>query len=115
MAAEQGYNRQLHMFLISAKYDMDMGNGRAEEKLLAAAEAGFAEAQCALGNLLYFGKTGRKDYNQAVYWYEKAVEQNHAEACYRLGGCYEYGMGVEKDIDKANELYAKASQLGYRH
>ena len=33
----------------------------------------------------------RKDYVEAVKWYRKAAEHNHADAQVRLGFCYEKG------------------------
>lgn len=44
-----------------------------------------------------------------VEYYQKATEQNDAEAQYYLGSCYENGQGTEIDIEEANEWYAKAA------
>ncbi len=38
-----------------------------------------------------------KDYVEAVKWYRKAAEQNHAVAQVNLGVCYANGNGVVKD------------------
>ena len=43
-----------------------------------AAENGDAEAQNELGVCYYYGRRGvEKDYQQAVYWYQKAAEQGY--------------------------------------
>ncbi len=47
------------------------------------------------------------------YWYKKAVEQNHAEACNNLAHLYETGEGCKKNIKLALRLYKKSANLGY--
>src|SRR6185312_572564 len=44
--------------------------------------------------------------------YHRAAEQGHDSTQYNLGVCYEYGTGVEKDEQKAVELYKKAAEQG---
>ena len=51
-----------------------------------------------------------KDYVEAVKWYRKAAEQNHAEAQYNLGICYAGGQGVEKDYVEAVKWFRKAAE-----
>jgi TPR repeat protein len=43
-----------------------------------------------------------------VEWFEKAGEQGLAGSQTTLAMMYEEGNGVEKDIEKANELYRAA-------
>jgi hypothetical protein len=50
-----------------------------------------------------------KDLKQAIFWYEKAVEQNYAQAQNNLGACYHYGRGVEQDEDHAMQLLQAAA------
>ena len=52
----------------------------AEDKYLAAAEKGDAQAQYNLGWCYVNGDGVAKDLKQAVYWYRKAADQGHAEA-----------------------------------
>ena len=51
-----------------------------------------------------------KDYAEAVKWYRRAAEGNHALAQRSLGICYEGGQGVEKDCVEAVKWYRKAAQ-----
>ena len=53
-----------------------------------------------------------KDYNQAVYWYQKAAEQGHAGAQCNLGFCYEKGLGVAQDWNQAVYWYRRAAEQG---
>lgn len=52
------------------------------------------------------------DYDEAVYWYKKAVELGNYDAYYPLGHCYEYGLGVTADSDMAQEYYIEALLAG---
>jgi TPR repeat protein len=51
---------------------------------------------------------------RAVYWFQLAAEQGHAEAQYRLGQCYARGRGVKKDLAKAYFWLTLASKQNNR-
>lgn len=53
------------------------------------------------------------DYDEAVYWYKKAVELGNYDAYYPLGYCYEYGLGVKADSERSQEYYIEAFLAGY--
>lgn len=76
---------------------------------LKAAELGYAEAQNRLG-VLYADI--EFNYEEAIKWYEKAIEQKFPWAYRNLGILYRDGNGVKQDLKKAEELFAKASELG---
>ena len=84
-------------------------NNKAKMWYLKAAELGNAEAQNKLG-VLYADM--ENDYKEAVKWYKKAMEQGDPLAYRNLGICYRDGNGVKQDLKKAEELFAKASELG---
>lgn len=46
------------------------------------------------------------------FWYHKAIEKEHPEAYNNLASIYTLGEGVEKDYEKALELYRKSAELG---
>lgn len=48
----------------------------------------------------------------ARYWFEKAAEQNNADALFYLGSYYIDGNGVDKDENKGLELYQQAASHG---
>ncbi len=50
------------------------------------------------------------DYQAALKWYEKS-EPNSTNLM-AMAEFYEYGLGVEKDLDKAVQLYLKAAEKG---
>jgi TPR repeat protein len=83
-----------------------------------AAHLGHWKAQWVLG--LHYDKydfdslkIDNKRYNpkKCVYWYGKACDQKHSDACNNLAIKYENGEGCEQDIKKALELYKKAADL----
>lgn len=54
----------------------------------------------------------KKEYKQAVEWYQKGANQGHAWCQFRLGWLYNNGYGVTKDYAKAVEWYQKAANQG---
>ena len=48
----------------------------------------------------------------ALELYHVAASQGHAEAQYDLDQCYENGIGMERDEQKAMDLYESAAELG---
>lgn len=90
----------------------------ADSKLLAGfrseAERGDALSQSVLGDVFHFGKLGvAKDEAEAVKWYHKAAEQNHAPAQYSLGACYMHGQGIGKDEIEAVKWWRKAAEQNH--
>ncbi len=49
------------------------------------------------------------DDREALKWYRKAAEKNHAQAQYHLGNMYENGRGVAEDLNEAKSWYRKAA------
>ncbi len=69
---------------------------------LAAAQAGSATAQYAIGEYYATGQGGvEQDWRKAVEWYRRAAVQGHGGALCALGGCYAEGLGVKRDIVRA--------------
>lgn len=65
------------------------------------AEQGDSELQCILGWCYFCGTVVPQNNIEAVTWYLKAAEHNHAVAQWHLGLCYEYGIGVRQDYREA--------------
>lgn len=74
------------------------------------AELGNAWAQAYYGERLKTGFAAEQNLTEAVKWLRKAAKQECPEAYYQLGICYENGEGVERNLDKAEELFRKAQQ-----
>lgn len=54
----------------------------------------------------------QKDYEKAIYWFEKAGAQGCGESLFTIGKFYFDGLGVEQNSQKAFEYWLKAAQLG---
>ena len=71
-----------------------------------------AEQAVQLGHMFYFGRRAPRNFNQAVYWYQRAANQGHAVAQNNLGACYFYGRGVPRDRQIAIEWFRRAASQG---
>lgn len=80
----------------------------AEQLWRIAAERGFANAQYNLGEVHF----RRRAYVSAAHCWSLAVEQQHGDACWRLGQLYEEGNGVDKDPGKALQLWGQGAAHG---
>lgn len=86
---------------------------KAEKALQKAAELGYAEAQVDLGELFdeytdHKNDKG-KDFSRAKQWYQKAAQQGHPRAVYRLGLIQLDGKGVAKNPTEAVTLFLQAN------
>lgn len=97
----------------------DDGNGvtqnhsRALEWWGKSAEQNFSKALFNLGEFWLNGRPGfPADYDKALPLFERAAEQDNADAIGNLGFMYELGLGVDADSATAFKLYERASALG---
>jgi TPR repeat protein len=77
-----------------------------------AAEAGQAEAQAALGQMLLDGQDLPQDRRAAIGWFYKAAEQGHVMAINMIGRCFDLGWGVPVDKARAAEWFKAAADRG---
>jgi hypothetical protein len=77
--------------------------------ILAAADAGNAEAQADIGQLFL----AAHKHAAAIYWLEQAAKQDHPDAMQNLGRCHLSGDGVPKDENLAIMWIAKAAARGH--
>ena len=83
------------------------------QALIAAANAGDANAQATLGDVLRDGdQFTDQDFEQAIGWYQRAADQGHAGALNNLGAMYAHGWGVAQDPEKAVTYYRQAAERG---
>jgi TPR repeat protein len=54
------------------------------------------------------------DPKRAAELYRKGCDGGEAESCARLARLYQTGTGVDRDIDKANDLLNRACRHGFR-
>jgi TPR repeat protein len=71
-----------------------------------------AEVQFNRGLHLAAGAGAAPDYVQALAWYRKAAEQNHALAQFNLGIMYARGQGVVPDEAQSVVWFGRAAKLG---
>jgi hypothetical protein len=84
------------------------------ELILAKAEMGDANSQCAIGEYYDHGTLGvTQNAAEAVKWFRKAAEQGNAEAEDGLGVCYRDGLGLPKDSAVAIKWFRKAAEQGF--
>ena len=86
--------------------------GKAVEHIRRAAYLGNVNAQFELGQKYedtgFFGENPKR----ALYWYLKAAEKGHAEACNCIGFYHDHGIGVKKNPQKAITWYKKGANRG---
>ena len=92
---------------LSEKFQADL-----DSHLLKAYE-GDRDAQFKVGVLYTNDQYIKPDYEQAVYWYKQAANQNHILAQYNLGHQYLSGTGVEQSTKTAIEWWLKAANLDH--
>jgi TPR repeat protein len=78
-----------------------------------AANNGHLDAQLAMGYAYKKGTIFDKDQMLANVWFTKAASHNNPDAIYELGLMSNFGLKVEKDQEKAIELFQKAKDLGH--
>jgi uncharacterized protein len=78
------------------------------------ASAGNPDAQCMVSLLYRCGYGVERDLAKAEEWLLRATAQNHALARNNLGTLYAIGgEGLSQGIDKAQECYVQAKELGF--
>jgi len=76
------------------------------------AEAGDSEAQNYLGIQYYMGLGVRRDWKQALKWYEKSAKQGHPQAQFNYGVMFHNGYGANPDSVAAFMWYYAAYRQG---
>src|SRR5262249_44999106 len=81
-----------------------------------AAEQNYADAQAALGELLFTpftNSTNHMNFKEAVKWLTKAAEQGQLAAMNNLGLLYEQSLGMDRaDLLQAAKWYRAAAEKG---
>ncbi|CAM4797371.1 unnamed protein product [Rotaria magnacalcarata] len=73
---------------------------------------GVAEAEHSLGLRYAEGVVVHKNLVAAAYWYERAVDHGSAQSANNLALMYLHGTGVDKDLDKAEQLLQLSARRG---
>ncbi len=120
MAAEKGdkqalralaYLRRSPSYKIKSAPDIDEKWDM--EWLAKTAGYGDSMSQYELGRLFEEGTKVSRNYEKALYWYERSASQNVLEAMCAAAYLYLEGKGVEVNVDKAVNWYEKAAMQDY--
>jgi len=76
------------------------------------AHQGDPDAQTKLGWSFSNGVGTKISHREAVYWYQKAAEQDYAKGQYNLGIAYKSGIGIKRDYEKAYHWLSLAAKQG---
>lgn len=94
------------------------GNGREQDLpraralYRAAAEAGWIQSRCALGNMFVRGEGGAVDAETGIALCRSGADTGDINALTDLGGYLLTGKGVERDPVEARQLLEKAAEQG---
>jgi len=84
--------------------------GESQDDLSAAAEAGSASAQLALGTALLESEA-EEDWARGISWLEKAARQG-MPVYLLIGDAYRDGIGVARDLEAAARWYRVGAEVG---
>ena len=96
----------------AAELNRVLSGSEAASWVIAAANAGIAEAQLRLGRMMLSGEGMTKDERAAFAWFARAAETGNIEAHNMLGRCYEGGWGTAQDVAKGAQHYGIAAENG---
>ena len=81
--------------------------------LRAKAEGGDGDAMFELGMIFFWSRHDMKKLRkQAVYWFRRGHNLDHASCTMQLGECYELGHGLQQSFAMATYLYVLAANNG---
>lgn len=107
-AAKQGNADAQYRLGFLAGWGLGIDFDEAEKWMYKAAEQGHVDACNEIGRW----EESVDDYKASIKWYRMASEKGNADATGSLAEFYEYGLGVEKNLEEAEQLYIKAVALG---
>ena len=91
---------------------LTLPDGEALSLLRGWADAGSAEAQLVLGQMLLDGRGAEPAPVSAFSWFLKAARAGHPMAMNMVGRCYENGWGVAEDQETAASWFRSAALKG---
>ena len=105
--------RSLGKIKIRGLYDTPINEKDGYDLFIRGAELGDAECQWLLGwDLVMGNNTSQENKQQGIIWLEKAVEQDYPPAIQALGSLYYEGQVLNRNKEKAIELFNRGARLG---
>ena len=116
-SADQGHETAAYFVASILLSDFDFANAidfnLGIEYLAKSAEGGDTDSQYILAREYYYGDYILQDYDKALYWFMKSVEQGgQSEAKNYIGIIYDEGFGVKEDNQLAINWYEQAIEEG---
>ena len=108
------FEKELNEDKIVVKFERAVTDGTTVPDIEFQASLGKEKAQAMIGKIYLYGlRNTPVNYDKAIKWLSKAVKAGNASAMCDMGYCYAYGYGVQKNIQRAWELFQKAANKGY--
>ncbi|CAO5675146.1 MAG: hypothetical protein HEEMFOPI_00993 [Holosporales bacterium] len=95
-----------------SNFPPSISNNRIIDNLIVEANRGDVEAAYTLGDMYFYGKGIRKNYQRAFKYFSISAGYNDSRSLNQLGLMYYNGNGVEKNDAKALNNFKKAAGLG---
>ena len=117
-AAEEGHREAAYHLGICYHYGYGVEKDikTAYQLYLRSALQGYGKGFDLVGDFYAEGLGVRQNYREAIKWYLDATVSSDPDAVsyaeYKMAGCLAHGLGVEKDEEKAVELYEQALAHG---
>lgn len=113
-AIDQNYNYAYYLIYLTYRNGhKNRDTKKAISYLQKGAELGDVTCQWLMGDAYYFGRDNLTPNGKlAIFWLKKAATQDQEIAMGLLASIYDEGKYIERDINKANELYKRAAELG---
>lgn len=109
---ELNYTKFPKAFFRIGRYYESTDPTKAYQSFMKSASLGDAEAMCRVGYCYEVGLGVRGDYQQALHWYNEAINNNYKKAYRFLGTLYINGNGVDKDEKMAVKYWTIAAKEG---
>ena len=103
-------NAQTEFSIVGNSPDLETEYRKELDKWMLRAYEGDKEAQFKVGVLFTNDQFNQPDFEQAVYWYKQAANQDHVLAQYNLGHQYLTGVGVTANTETAMQWWLKAAK-----
>lgn len=95
-------------------FAVDFDYEKGWEWIIKAVELGYPPAMHEYASYI-FVSTSIQDKHEMIDILNKLIEINYVPAFWTMGLCYKGGIGVEKDLQKSQELIERSALLGYTY
>ncbi len=101
---------ELNKLFINQKWKIDINFKEIYQAIID--NDNISSCQFMIGRIYKNGSGVEKDYEKALYWYQKSADQGHSTAQNNLGYMYHTGQGVDQNYEKTLYWYQLAANQG---